>query len=93
MPRGEKLCECKGIGVTAIPCALCLALAKRRAKARPRPTIIVDQQEKTPLTRYFDPELVKVESAHLETGDYSLAGATLEVGAELLVPGDAPAGD
>lgn len=44
--------------------------------AKPRPTIIVDQQEKLPLTRYFDPELVQVESAHLETGDYSLAGAT-----------------
>lgn len=49
---------------------------KRRAKAKPLPVIIVDQQEKLPLTRYFDPKLVRVESAHLETGDYSLAGAT-----------------
>lgn len=43
---------------------------------KPRPTIIIDQQEKLPLTRYFDEKQVRVEVAHLETGDYSLAGAT-----------------
>lgn len=46
------------------------------AKPKPRPVIIVDAQEKQPLTRHFDPELVQVETTHLETGDYSLAGAT-----------------
>lgn len=57
-------------------------------QAKPRPTIIVDVQEKLPLTRYFDPELVKVETAHLETGDYSLAGATHLVAVERKGLGD-----
>jgi ERCC4-type nuclease len=48
----------------------------RRAKAKVLPTIIVDQQEKLPLTRYFDPKLVQVETAHLATGDYSLKTAS-----------------
>ncbi len=39
-------------------------------------TIIQDVQEKTPLARYFDPKLVRVESATLATGDYTLAGAS-----------------
>jgi len=45
--------------------------------AKPLPVIVIDQQEKLPLTRYFDPAKVRVETGiHLETGDYSLAGAT-----------------
>jgi ERCC4-type nuclease len=47
-----------------------------KSRRKPLPTIIVDQQEKTPLTRFFDPNEVRVEVTHLETGDYSLAGAT-----------------
>lgn len=47
-----------------------------KSRRGPLPVIIVDQQEKAPLTRGFDPKLVQVETAHLETGDYSLKGAT-----------------
>lgn len=55
-----------------------LGAVHREARAKPKPltTIVVDQQEKTPLTRYFDPKLIRVESVHLETGDYSLANGT-----------------
>ncbi len=51
------------------------AVSKGR-RAKPLPVIIVDQQEKLPLTRYFDPKLVRVQSASLATGDYTLAGAS-----------------
>lgn len=47
-----------------------------RSRSKPRPIIIIDQQEKLPLTRWFDETKVRVEVAHLETGDYSLAGGT-----------------
>lgn len=50
--------------------------AVHRETRKAKPVIIVDQQEKLPLTRYFNPELVQVETAHLETGDYSLKQAT-----------------
>lgn len=67
----------EGVEIIDQACEVLGAVVKeRRGKAKVRPTIIVDQQEKLPLTRYFDPALVQVESAHLETGDYSLVGAT-----------------
>lgn len=50
--------------------------AKVRSRRGPLPTIIQDVQEKTPLARYFDATKVQVETTHLETGDYSLKGAT-----------------
>ena len=50
--------------------------AVHRETRKPRPVIIVDQQEKLPLTRFFDPAMVQVETAALSTGDYSLKGAT-----------------
>lgn len=50
--------------------------AKVKSRRGPLPTIIQDVQEKTPLARYFDAGKVQVETTHLETGDYSLKGAT-----------------
>ncbi len=47
-----------------------------KGKSKALPVILVDQQEKLPLTRYFDVGKVKVEQVHLETGDYSLKGAS-----------------
>ncbi|HEY5957640.1 MAG TPA: ERCC4 domain-containing protein, partial [Polyangiaceae bacterium] len=58
------------------------AVPKGTRKAKVLPTIIVDQQEKLPLTRFFDPAKVRVEVAHLETGDYSLKGCTHLVAVE-----------
>ena len=52
------------------------AVVKERRGKKPLPVIIVDVQEKLPLTRYFNPAEVRVEVTHLETGDYSVAGAT-----------------
>lgn len=52
------------------------AVVTGRRKAKVLPVIIVDQQEKLPLTRFFDPTKVSVEVAHLATGDYSLKTAS-----------------
>lgn len=52
------------------------AVPKEKRKAKVLPVVIVDLQEKLPLTPYFKPEEVTVEVAHLETGDYSVRGAT-----------------
>lgn len=62
--------------------------AKPKSRRGPLPTILVDQQEKTPLTRHFDPKLVQVETVHLSTGDYSLKGATELVAVERKSLGD-----
>jgi ERCC4-type nuclease len=51
-------------------------LRETKRKAKPLPVIIVDVQEKLPLTRYFNAAEVQVEVTHLETGDYSVKGAT-----------------
>lgn len=58
------------------------AVPTGRRKAKVLPVVIVDQQEKLPLTRFFDPEKVRVEVAHLATGDYSLKGCTHLVAVE-----------
>ena len=47
-----------------------------KSKRGPLPVILVDNQEKQPLTRYFDQTKVQVEVVHLETGDYSLRGGS-----------------
>jgi DNA excision repair protein ERCC-4 len=39
-------------------------------------TIVVDAQEKMPLSRFFDPKLIRVDTATLSTGDYSVKGGT-----------------
>ena len=52
------------------------AVPTGRRKAKVLPVIIVDQQEKLPLTSFFKPTEVTVQVAHLETGDYSVAGGT-----------------
>lgn len=39
-------------------------------------TIIVDVQEKMPLSRYFDQKLIRVDTATLSTGDYTVKGAS-----------------
>jgi ERCC4-type nuclease len=52
------------------------AVPTGRRKAKVLPVVIVDLQEKLPLTPYFKPDEVTVEVAHLETGDYSVKGGT-----------------
>ncbi len=52
------------------------AVVKERRKAKVLPVVIVDNQEKLPLTPYFKASEVTVEVAHLETGDYSVKSAT-----------------
>jgi DNA excision repair protein ERCC-4 len=45
------------------------------------PCILVDKRERAPLTRYFSPDVI-FENVTLETGDYSLRGASDRVAIE-----------